>query len=48
MAGQGPVNVDSGRFHEGRGAGNSTTPGGHEIVTRKEKLQKKKITRENS
>jgi hypothetical protein len=27
---QGPVNVDSSRFHEGRGAGKKTTPGGRE------------------
>ena len=32
---QGLVNVDSSRFHEGRGAGKTTTPGGHIIVNRK-------------
>jgi hypothetical protein len=42
------VNVGSERFHEGRGAGKSTTPGGHiivsrkRIVTAKEKLHEKK------
>ena len=30
--GQGLVNVDSERFHEGRGAGKSTTPGGRESM----------------
>jgi hypothetical protein len=34
-SGQRLVNVDSWRFHEGRGAGKSTTPGGHIIVSRK-------------
>src|SRR2546426_11268051 len=29
---QGPVNVDSERFHEGRGAGKSTIPGGRKLV----------------
>jgi hypothetical protein len=39
------VNVGSLRFHEGWGAGKSTTPGGHiivskkKIVTEKEKLR---------
>jgi hypothetical protein len=32
---------DSERFHEGRGAGKSTTPGGHRLVSGKEKLQRK-------
>src|SRR6266540_2698868 len=37
--------TDSRRFREGRGARKSTTPGGHRLVSRKEKLQGKKIVR---
>src|SRR6266849_8752470 len=37
------VNVDSERFHEGRSARKKTTPGGHDIVSRKKLLQKKRI-----
>jgi hypothetical protein len=44
---QGALNVGFAAFHEGRGAGRKTTPGGHglvsrkKIVNRKEKLQEK-------
>ncbi len=40
---QGLVNVDSSRFHEGRGAGKTTTPGGHIIVNRKNSYEKGKV-----
>jgi len=35
------VNVDSECFHEGRGAGKSTAPGGRIIVSEKQKLREK-------
>jgi len=50
MLGPGPMNVGFSAFHEGRGAGKSTTPGGHiivsekRIVTGKEKLREKIVT----
>jgi hypothetical protein len=44
-AGQGPVNVGFSTFHEGRGAGKKTTPGGHRLVKGKEKFEKKKSYR---
>ena len=46
---QGPVNVAFSAFHEGRGAGKTDPPGGHDlvsrkkIVNRKEKLQEKRM-----
>ncbi len=41
---QGPVNVEFLGFHEGRGAGKKTTPAGHDLVNRKEKLQEESVT----
>jgi hypothetical protein len=38
----GLVNVGSERFHKGRGAGKSTTPGGHRLVSGKRKIAEKK------
>jgi len=44
------VNVEFSTFHEGWGAGKSTTPGGHiivsgkRVVTGKEKLREKIVT----
>ena len=32
---QGPVNVEFSRVHEGRGAGKTEPPGGHDLVNRK-------------
>jgi hypothetical protein len=39
---QGALNVGSSAFHEGRGAGKKTTPGGHDLVNRKNCFRKKK------
>jgi hypothetical protein len=40
------VNVEFSTIHEGRGAGKSTTPGGHIIVSRKRIVTgKEKVTR---
>jgi hypothetical protein len=40
---QGSVNVGSSAFHEGRGAGKKTTPGGHDLVNRKNCFRKRKV-----
>jgi len=43
------VNVDSGRFHEGRGAGKTDTPGGHRLVNKKRIVSgKEKLRAKNS
>jgi hypothetical protein len=42
--GQESVNVDSGRFREGRGAEKKTTQGGCIIVSRKNSYRKRKVT----
>jgi len=42
------VNVASSRFHEGQGARKIDPPGGHIIVSRKEKLEEKIVTERNS
>jgi hypothetical protein len=39
---QGALNVRSSAFHEGWGAGKKTTPGGHDLVNRKNCFGKKK------
>jgi hypothetical protein len=39
---QGALNVGFSTFHEGRGAGKKTTPGGHDLVNRKNCFRKKK------
>jgi hypothetical protein len=40
------VNVDFSTFNEGRGAGKSTTRGGHRLVSRKRIVrEKRKVTR---
>jgi len=41
---QGALNVGSSAFHEGRGAGKKTTPGGHGLVNRKNCFGKRKVT----
>jgi hypothetical protein len=38
----GVLNVGSSAFHEGRGAGKKTTPGGHDLVNRKKCFRKKR------
>jgi hypothetical protein len=38
---QGALNVGSSAFHEGRGAGKKTTPGGHDLVNRKKIVNEK-------
>jgi hypothetical protein len=43
---QGALNVRSSAFHEGRGAGKKTTPGGHDLVNRKKLFQEKEELRE--
>jgi hypothetical protein len=45
---QGSVNVGSSAFHEGRGAGKKTTPGGHDLVNRKKLFQEKEKLREKA
>jgi hypothetical protein len=38
----GPMNVGFSAFHEGRGAGKTDPPGGHDLVNRKNCFRKKK------